>query len=515
MNKTFRIIIITLITLGIIILGATIAANIILKIKLENLINNDVSSNIITSYEEISVHSLNGSILIIKPSINISNKEDSVKHTFIEAESLKISGISYWDYIFKKQIHIGEIIVDSPTVAHYKDRLVRERDTLNQESQIDRSILVDRFLLNNAHLAIYEKEKDSTKFFSKNLSVKMDAIKIDKETFKNKIPLEYKKLTVKGDSIFLRANPYDNLILKDFSIENKNITLNQLSYLTKYSKAELSKIIAVERDHYDLSIKSIFLHDFDFGFKQDSVFFAKIDRLSIDTPYLDIFRDKLVADDASIKPLYSRSLRELPFHLTVDSVKINDGFLKYEERVQEENSGGSIQFKNLKADIANISNTYDKPKMTEIKINALFMDKTPLSVDWSFDVQDINDRFVFKAYVGAMEAEKMNQFTEPNLKVRLEGQTNKTYFTIDGNDDNSKTDLKINYSDFKVTVLQKDGKNKNKFLSSVVNIFVSKDSKKQEDKFKEGQGEATRDKTKSVFNQLWISVKSALQKSIM
>ena len=140
------------------------------------------------------------------------------------------------------------------------------------------------------------------------------------------------------------------------------------------------------------------------------------------------------------------------------------------------------------------------------------MEKTPFTANWSFDVQNKNDHFTFKAEVGPMVADRMNSFTEPNLKVRLEGKTNKTYFTIDGNNETSTTNMKINYSNFKVSVLQKDGERKNKLLSAVANIFISKDSEKKNDYYREGTAEATRNKTQSVFNFLWISVKNALTK---
>jgi hypothetical protein len=176
--------------------------------------------------------------------------------------------------------------------------------------------------------------------------------------------------------------------------------------------------------------------------------------------------------------------------------------------------GGSINFENLDAAISNVSNTYENPAKTTVKVKANFMEKTPLTAHWSFDVQNKNDHFSFNAEVGSLIAEKMNSFTEPNLKVRLEGQTNKTYFTIDGNNETSTTNMKISYSDFKVSVLQKDGERKNKLLSTVANLFISKNSKKKNEYYREGSAEAERNKTQSVFNFLWISVKNSLLKTM-
>jgi hypothetical protein len=66
-----------------------------------------------------------------------------------------------------------------------------------------------------------------------------------------------------------------------------------------------------------------------------------------------------------------------------------------------------------------------------------------------------------------------------------------------------------------VTVLQKDGEKKNKFLSAVTDLFISKDSAKNGENYREGIADATRDQTKSVFNFLWISVKNALVKAML
>ena len=149
-------------------------------------------------------------------------------------------------------------------------------------------------------------------------------------------------------------------------------------------------------------------------------------------------------------------LRTLPFNLTMDSVKINNAAIVYTEKVKEENQGGKINFKNLNAKISNVSNTYKSPKKTNIHVNAIFMERTPFTTHWSFDVNNTNDTFLFKADVGNLPAQDINSFTIPNLKVKLEGEANKTYFTIDGNNTTSQVDLKINYDQFKISVLNKN-----------------------------------------------------------
>jgi hypothetical protein len=265
-----------------------------------------------------------------------------------------------------------------------------------------------------------------------------------------------------------------------------------------------------ERDHFDINIKSIVLKDQDFGYKQDSLFYFTSPSLEILDPNLIVYRNKLVVDDAKVKPLYSKMLRNLNFDLTLNSILIKNASIKYIEKVKSDAIAGEIDFSKLDATISNLSNTYKSPDKTSININATFMKQTPIDIEWYFDINDVNDHFIFKADMGQLNANKMNMFTEPNLNVRLEGEIHKLYFTIDGYDNTSTVDLKLNYEDFKVIIMQKKERKENKFLSAVVNIFVSKDSDKRENQFRNGSASVERDKTKSIFNFIWLNASKGL-----
>ncbi len=515
MNRHFKKIAFIIITLGAIFIIATVSINIILKNKLEVFINNRLPENMVRSYDALTMASFEGSLNITNASLIIKNKGNGIKHTFINVENLKITDISYWDYLINGEINIESISIDKPTMAYYKDRIKPNKDSIRKGIfEIYKPINIDKVIINNTKFAIYEEGKDSTKLYTKGLSIEVDGIKMDAKTHLNKIPFEYSNVKAKSDTVFVKVSPFENLTVRDFSIENNTADFDNLELKTKYSKKELSKVIAIEQDYYNLTLKSLSVEDFDFGFNHNR-FFAKSKKISLATPSLEVYRDKLVADNNKPKSLYSKMLRNLPFDLTVDSLKIFDAKIKYEERVKKENMGGTLNFEKLEAAISNVSNTYKEPIKTTIKVNADFMEHTPIAIDWEFDVQNKNDQFLFKANIGPLVAEKMNSFTEPNLKVKLEGNTTKTYFTIDGNNDTSTIDMKINYSDFEVSILRKNGKGKNKFLSAIANIFLSKNSDAKNTNYREGIATATRDKTKSVFNFLWINLKNALIKTML
>lgn len=514
MKKGFKKLVITILTIGVIFIGGTVYVNSLLKIKLEKFIQERLPDNMVRAYDDITVETFSGSLSVTNASIIIKNSEDGVKHTFINVEKLKIADISYWDYLFNDEIHVSEILLENPIIAYYQDRQQTSKDTVRKAvATIYKSILVDRVSINNAKLAIYEKGKDSTKVFTKGLTIEVDNIKVDNKTVTRKIPFEYSDFDAKSDTVFVKIGHYENLTVEGFSIDNRNAIFKNLKLKTKYSKKELSRIITKGRDYYNLSLQSLSIQDFDFGFNDNS-FFAKSKMVTLASPNLEVYRDKLVADDTKIKPLYSKMLRDLPFALTVDSLKISDGFIQYEERQKIENMGGSINFKNLNAAVSNVSNTYKSPNTTNIMATASFMNDTPLTANWTFDVQNQNDEFLFKADMGLLVADKLDSFTEPNLKVNLDGEVEKTYFTISGGNIKSVIDMKLSYTDFTISILNKDGKKKNKVVSAIANLFLKKNSEKDGENFREGRGRVTRDNTKSFFNYLWINIKEGLIRSI-
>lgn len=511
MKKPYKKILWWLLGLVLVFMIGLLTVDFIIKNKVEKFLQDGLPDHITATHKDIDVSSLGGSLAIADAALQIKNKLNGQEHTVIKTDLIELAGLRYWNYLFGGEIHLDALHIKDAEITYYPERAKTPQDsTQNSTGPMDYPILIDRTQIENVNLAIYENEKDSTRLYISGLSVEVEDLLINSETLRQKIPFQYKDYSAQSDTIFVKVNPFDNFTAGQATIKKGKAVFHDLSLKTKYSKKALSKIIKTERDHYDLEISTLSIADMDFGFKADS-FYAQSAMVRLEKPQFVIYRDKLVADDQTIKPLYSKMLRDLPFQLTVDSLKIAQANITYEERTQEENMGGTIKFKDLNAAIARVGNTYEAPEKTELKINAEFMGSTPFEVHWSFDVNDRSDHFLFKADVGHLEARRMNQFTEPNLKVRLEGHTDRAYFTIDGNNETSTTDLKIKYSDFKVTILQKDGKEKNSFLSSIANIFIAKNSEKKSSEFKEGTGHATRNKTKSIFNFLWISLEKALE----
>lgn len=514
MKKWLRILLYILLSLFVLAVIVAISADFYVESKIKTMLQKDLPKHLRFTYDDLRIKSLHGSLIFEKPHLTISNKEDHTEHTFILSEGLHITNFSYWNYIFKDEIHLDEIRLEKPSLVFYKDRVIKAKDSTSTRTEsFKQKVLLDRLNLSDGTFTIIDKEKDSVFLYLQNISVQLNKISTSGEQVKHMLPFDFSDLQMAGDSLFIKAGTYENLASGAFEITKNSALINDIHFYTKYSVKTLNNIIPYERDHYDLSMSSLEIQDLKLITEQDSLTSAGAKKVILGETDFQVYRDKTVKKDTTFKPLYNRSLRQLPFNLSVDSLIISGADIVYTERHLPENNGGIISFKNLEAKIANVGNTYEEN--IDARIRALFMDETPFTAQWRLNVHSPEDHFLFQAEVQRFNASNMDRFIGPNLDANLVGTAEHTYFTIDGNNENSRTNVKIKYTDLKLNLLKKDSKKKKEILSAIVNLAIPKNSANQGAEFNDGAGTAERHKTQSVFNQLWISLESALKDAML
>lgn len=470
---------------------------------------NLTSENVKIKYEAIHVNSLSGNLSLVKPYVSIIEKTTNKLSAKIELDDISINSFSYWNYFINDKIQLDNILISQPKVTYYHFDKEKANSSNEFFKKINNIVEIKLIEIQNAHVEIYDASNNSLILKSEKLNFKVKEIKLN--PLAKKQPITYTDFQVTSKAVFYSLNEYENLNVETLNVNPNFSVFKGLKLKTKYSKKALSKRIKVERDHYDLSIDSIQIKNQEFGYKQDSIFYFKSEQIDFYQPNFKIYRNKLIEDDMSFKPLYSKMLRDLKFSLNLNTILLNNASVTYIEKVKSGTNGGKLNFSRLNGEIKNLGNDFDQNTLTSININSVFMDNTLIDVQWNFNVKNPNDAFIFNAKVGRLNAKSMNQFMEPNANLRLKGEIDNTYFTINGNNHSSNIELKLKYEDFDVIILQENGKEKNKFLSSIVNIFVSKDSKDASQDFREGsKSNVERTKNKSVFNYLWINIKAGL-----
>lgn len=499
---------------GLAVLSVLIIGSLVLNTVIENKLKArlaHISKTIKIQYQDINVNVLTGCVMIIQPKLWVYGKTTQEMIAQIELNELSINDISYWNYLFKDKIAIKNISFDKPKAIYHHNKLVNlESSQKSYTNALDNDVEIGAIEIINGDVGIFSVDKDSLMVKAKDVNFKINAVGINKSSLKQKIPFTFGSYKLTYNDMFYVMNDFENLSMNAADFNTDFYKIQNLAIKTKYSPVDLSNQIAVERDHFNLTVDTILVKSHGFGFKNDSTFYFKSSEVDLYQPNFKVYRDKLVEDDLSYKPLYSKALRHLNFDLLLEQVDLYQASIVYTEKVREDTNGGRLEFSNLTAAISNLGNTAEESE-TSIHIEGIFMENTPIKVDWNFNVKDTNDEFVFKADIGNLAASHMNQFMEPNLNVKLNGEVEQTYFTINGNDHTSRIDLEMKYDNFNIAILRQDGKKKNKFLSAIANLFVSSDSKDKVNDYRHGNAkDVERDKTKSVFNYLWLNIKATL-----
>ncbi|WP_179353706.1 hypothetical protein [Winogradskyella vidalii] len=488
----------------------TFVANYFIEQKIKTTID-DLPESVKIDYAEVDAAVWRGNIKLLSPTITVTGETTNKIILDAKLKAIEINDVGYWDFIFNDKIAIEALVVNE-LVAKYKHNSVVKNDDYQSSflDKIKQIVYAEKITINQADILITNYDTDSLILSVPKFNFEVEEFQIDPKAKALNKKIGYNDFALYAENLKWATNEYDDLVVDSMEVTKHQATFKDFKLQTKYSRPEYSARLKKERDHFNLKIKELRLSDMDFGFNKAEQFYFKSKNVLLNSPDAEIYRDKLVADDTSYKLLYGTMLRNLGFELGLNSVEIFEGQIAYLEKVNADKPAGRIAFTAMNATISNFGNNYGDEKMA-INVKTTFMENSALEVDWSFKVADTTDQFVFKADLGTLKAQQMNQFTQPNLNVDLNGELKQTYFNISATPISGRIDLKMKYDDFEISILKKNGEEKNKFLSGLANLFVSKDSEEDKKNYRYGEAEnVERDVTKSVFNFVWLHIKDGL-----
>lgn len=426
----------------------------------------------------------------------------------LRLKKIELLGISYFNLLFSNKIKINSMGLDGVNLTKFQ----RSKSKPDKKAvDLQKEILVKNLSFTDINLKFLDSLGNTTTKIN-DLSIEAHQLVIDQTSLSHQIPFYYQTARVETGRVEATVNSYDVLKLEKLLLDNDQLDIKNLSIQTQLDKKELSLHIETERDYTDLIIPEIRIIGFEFG-DSDSLIFVNNKKIIISNPVLQVYRDKTVADDLRVKPLYSKAIRELPFLLTTDSALVNNATITYEEKVRPEHIAGKLFFTDLNATITDLSNSYAPgERTTVITVTSEFINEAKLETVWQFDTTDLSDRFSFSGHVTGLNAREINSFTQPNIGLNFEGHIKKVYFNISGNHANSHVDFSINYNDFAVHWISEN--KRSKVLSALTNILVKQDSDTDTGHFREGKAAVNRNLNKSFFNYLWINLEAGLKETM-
>lgn len=411
-------------------------------------------------------------------------------------------------------------IVDKKLNLDVKDVLVNQVDgtitagTIKSTKKSDFNgiqfpILVRNVIVKNSNIT-YDSKNQPLQFKQLNATIKN--IELTEKPKNGGLAVKVKdyKLTTKN---FAYKTKFYNMTVGALELDKNKIKLDQFAMKPLVSRAQFIRMIPVESDLYDLKANQVTaVGNWDF-FSENK--FLHATSMTIVSANANIFRSKIPADDPKEKLLYSRLLRNIKIPMFIDLLQLKNSVLEYEEDTPKSSGPGKLTFTNFNMNVKNLNSAKmkGKPTQVDIKINCTFMKTSLLSVNWGFNTADQSDRFTIAGKLNNIPAVALNAFVVPYMSVTATGTIQEMLFNFNGNPKGIGGTFNIKHKDLKVSILDKDSKEKKGVLSAVVNIFVKSDSGKfPESVVVEG---VERDPTKSFFNLFWKGIEDGLKKTLI
>ncbi|AWX43210.1 hypothetical protein HME9304_00197 [Flagellimonas maritima] len=439
----------------------------------------------------------------------VLNYETQAVNIDIDIKDLELSTMGLIDVARKKTPSFSKIKVDD-YVLNITKRVV---DTTLQGDKAKKksSFYIDKFESFNGRV-IYNDA--TTKKQDVILEAPLFSIKnIDYSDGKlSFFDTEKQELNLELDKVNLALGDYEKLSLAKLSFKNSNAKIDGFAIETIYDISQLSKIRSTERDHYKFSVDLLSLNQLNFSKENGDSLYIKGTNILMDSLNLEIYRDKTLADDLTVKKYYGEMLRSIPAKMKIDSILIANSSIVYTEKISNDLRAENIYFNNIEGKITDLSSYIDKDINLELK--GLLMGEAPVDINYSVNPTDTDENFLVSGSMHNLDTEAINPFLKISMKAVAEGKVDRTYFTFGGNAYAASGDIKMEYENLHFKFLDKDLLKIKKVVSFVVNLFVNDGSKSNSRGFRFGTIDTEPDKTKSFTNYVWVCIRDGILDTI-
>src|SRR5690606_13192946 len=343
-----------------------------------------------------------------------------------------------WSLLFSNRIAARKIHIGKPELILYKSdstKTANPEGIKNQVVKPFKSVIdVSDVELTNGSVLIKDK-RDRVELSANDIRVQLEGIGIDEDILKQKIPFEFKSYALELSDLFYKPRGIYEIRASALRTTPNGLSASEFKLKPLVSRERYSQMLSTERDYFTINADEILLGNLRWGFTENQDLFVYADKLTLEALSANIYRDKTVADDMRKKKLYSQLLRELDFDLKIDTLRIANSHIEYEEKINERGPG-KLSFGNFNLYARNITSKFGRQTTPDIEIHvrSRFMNQAPLTLDWRFNPSNKADHFTIAGNIQNLQAESLTSFVKPYMNISATGLLQRVDFDIKGND---------------------------------------------------------------------------------
>lgn len=509
----------------------------LLKNKVAEELQTKLGSNFYYNYEDVSISLWDRKLELTN--LSFAYPKDSSKFEYIgTAESFAVKDFDFFALLFSKSLEIGRISLTTPTL---KTNILNKRngqptldslkvEDLNFYAFIDGALdelTLNQFITTNGKFDWFNSNTDSIWRSIDGINLSIDNFRLDSTVAANNngwftledVTLSVQKYTERlPDSIHSIFT--DSIYL---SYAERKLSIQNLQMKSRYSRAELRKLLKFQKDIITLNVGNIILDeiDIDYLIYQEELFVGKA---LIQDLELTIFKDKHLEFPHQLKRLPMQVLKEMSFNFTADEVKLNNAKVTYEQTNPKGEETGGVVFNEIDATIYNLTSSEDQIKknaVTDFKAKALLQGTGKIDLAVAFDLTDTTGGHQVKGSISPFSLPSLNMLIVPLTPIKIQsGESKGIHFDFYANTYGTNGELRFLYEDLSVLLLKKfdlkSSEKESRWLGTLLlNQLVVRKHNPMGDLLRIGKIQSERNREKSIFNLWWEGIASGMSSTML
>lgn len=485
--------------------------------------------------EKLSTNIFNQSIYLTDFLLEPVNIIDSTTPKYYASAS-KISLIDFklFAFLLRKELIISGMELEDPSGNIFRNSATDTSESKESKRKFSIYSLISKHIhslqikdikISNADIMIYDDFNDSIPSIdSKENELIISNLRINKEA-------EGAGRLFLADTVNLTINKFSynfsdglySVRIKQLvaSYSDSTLRFDSCELIPNYSKMKFAGKAGKQTDRMNISAESLTFSSMDVKlFFERNWFIAGM--LNIDTLHISAYRDK---NDKRI-PVASKSvqqiLKEIPFYTVIDSIKVNDSEIVYEEIAVGASASGKVSFNGVNATLTGFtsdSNLFSKYNVLQLDATCRFMNKGKLRAHYSFPLNTDKTVFDCSGELVDMPLPEINTILEPSANISIkDGIVESMKFSFHANEFVSNGKMEMRYKNLKIELLnKKDGESG---LVEDVLAFLAHQFVIKEENPSAGQPVRVteigfqRDPTRFIFHYSWKSLLSGIKPTI-
>ena len=255
------------------------------------------------------------------------------------------------------------------------------------------------------------------------------------------------------------------------------VTVDSFRYIPKVDRESYIRSQKYQKDFMAFRTGKITIQNFDIErIATDSA--LQFDYVIVDKPELDVYKDKrLPIEPGIIKPLPINLLKKIKTRFKVDSLRLQNGIIRYDEFNEKTESIAAIKITELQGSIRNIDNyQFTATDSLYMLFSARLQDAANVSIRFHESYADSLASFLYRVRFSRFNLPALNEILLPiaNMRIRS-GRLDTLEMRTMGSNLLAHGKMRMYYSNLKIDFINKKDWEQNVFnkaLSWLANTFL-------------------------------------------